>query len=175
MKVCGRRFNIFLALAVAAGLLCGCQTSKRNEIPAALRVYLETNPDGIRTNQTVSVVRDHPMTFPVASLPVLTEASLVAAGAIDTQGGFAIQVQFDEIGTDMLEQYTASNLGKHFVIYGQWGKTAADGRWLAAPLITRRMPGGKLVFTPDASRDEVNRLVLGLNEAVKQIHKGLLK
>jgi hypothetical protein len=160
---------------MAVGLLSACQTTKRDELASALRVYIETVPDGISTNQTAFVVRAHPMAFPVASVPVLTEASIVAVRTIDTQGGFAIQVQFDEMGTYTLEHYSASNLGKHFVIFGQWGKTVADSRWLAAPLITRRMGDGKLVFTPDASREEADRLVLGLNEAIKQIHKGRLK
>ena len=160
---------------MTTGLFSACQIAKHNELASALRVYVETNPDGVSTNQTVSVVRAHPMAFPVDSVPVLTEASIVAARTIDTQGGSAIQVQFDEMGTYTLEHYSASNPGKHFVIFGQWGKTVADSRWLAAPLITRRMGDGKLVFTPDASREEANRLVLGLNEAIKQIHKGQLK
>jgi hypothetical protein len=69
-----------------------------------------------------------------------------------------------------LEQFTAGNPGKHLVIFGQWGKTVADGRWLAAPLITRRIPDGVLAFTPDASRAEADQLVLGLNPKAKK-HK----
>ena len=102
------------------------------------------------------------MPFTVATAYILTEANVVAAKVIDTQGGFAIQIQFDENGTWTLEQYSASNPGKHFVIFGQWGKKIADGRWLAAPLITRRIANGALVFTPDASREEADKLVLGL-------------
>lgn len=175
MKLCALRFNTYLALALAAGLISGCQTAKHNDISAALRVYVEGNADGISTNQFVSVVRANPMSFPVAPQPALTEANIVAANVIPAQGGIAIQVQFDESGAWNLELYSSSNLGKHFLIYGQWGKTVADGRWLAAPLITRRIGNGRLVFTPDASREEADRLVAGLTNAVKQIHKGQLK
>ncbi len=175
MKVCARRFNTYLALVVTVGLFSACQTTKRDEISSALRVYIETNDNGISSSQTVSVVRAHPMTFSVASTTVVTEANIVAAKLIAAQDGFAIQVQFDENGTWTLEQYSASYLGKHFVIFGQWGKNVADSRWLAAPLISRRIGNGTLVFTPDASREEADRLVLGLNEVVKKIHKGQLK
>ena len=45
---------------------------------------------------------------------------------------------------------------------------SADGRWLAAPLMVRRMAGGTLVFTPDASHAEMEPWVKGLNEAAKK-------
>lgn len=160
---------------MAVGLLSACQTTKHDEISSALRVYIETNDDGISSSQTVSVARVHPMAFTVASTTVVTEANIVAAKVIVAQDGFAIQVQFDENGAWTLEQYSASYLGKHFVIFGQWGKKTADSRWLAAPLITRRIANGTLVFTPDASREEADRLVLGLNDAIKKIQKGKLK
>jgi preprotein translocase subunit SecD len=178
MKVCARRFNTYLALALAVGLLSACQTAShksRNEIPAALRVYLETDPDGTSMSKSVTVFRAHPLDFTIATTPVLTEANIVDAKVIPAQEGYAIQIQFDESGTWTLELYSASNLGKHLVIFGQWGKKASDGRWLAAPIITQRIGDGKLVFTADASREEADQLVLGLNAAIKQIHKGDLK
>ena len=75
----------------------------------------------------------------------------------------------------MLEQYSAANPGKHFAIFGQWGEKLADGRWLAAPLITHRIADGMLSFTPDMSREEADRLVLGLNNVAKKILKGQFK
>ena len=175
MKVCARRFNTYLALAVAVGFLSACQTTKRDEISSALRIYIEANSDGISTSKTISVFRANPTSVAIATTQILTEQNIVAAKVIDAQGGFAIQIQFDENGTWTLEQYSASNPGKHFVIFGQWSAKTADGRWLAAPLISRRIGNGTLVFTPDASREEADRLVLGLNEVVKKIHKGQLK
>ena len=36
-------------------------------------------------------------------------------------------------------------------------------RWIAALLITRRIADGLLTFTPDASREEADAMVLGWN------------
>jgi hypothetical protein len=107
--------------------------------------------------------------------PILTEANVVAARVIETPGGFAVEIQFDESSSLMLEQYSSSNLGLHFVIFGQWGEKASDGRWLAAPLITHRIANGQLAFTPDITRAQADRLVLGLNNVAKKLQKkGLL-
>ncbi len=41
---------------------------------------------------------------------------------LDTpDGGFAVEVKFDETGGWTLEEYTAANPGKHLAIFGQWG------------------------------------------------------
>jgi len=111
----------------------------------------------------------------IAKEPVLTEANIIAAKVIDARGGIALQIQFDESSALMLEQYSAANPGKHFAIFGQWGEKQANGRWLAAPIITRRIADGMLSFTPDMSREEADRLVLGLNNVTKKILKGQLK
>ena len=42
-----------------------------------------------------------------------------------------------------------------------------NGRWLAAPSINRLVANGTLTFTPDASREEAEQLVKGLNLAAK--------
>jgi len=174
MKVCARQFNIYLAAAFALFLVCGCQTHKkdpRDKVVAALRVHLEVAANSGDIAQTISVLRSDPVVVTIARDPILTEANIIAARIIDSAGGFGIQVQFDESATWMLEQYSASNPGKHFVIYGQWGDKLANGRWLAAPLITHRIGDGKLTFTADLSREEADQLVLGLNNVAKKIQK----
>jgi hypothetical protein len=175
MKVCARRFNVFFVVTAALALLCGCQSGKQPKDLGALRVHIEaqTGPEG--TSQSISVLRATPLAVTIASEPILTEANLIAAKIIEVPGGFAIEVQFDEISASTLEQYTADNSGRHLVIYGHWGKTPADGRWLATPIITRRIGNGILSFTPDCSRAEAEQLVFGLNNVVAQIHKGQLK
>jgi preprotein translocase subunit SecD len=175
MVVCTRRFNLYLALAAALALLCGCQTHRQKGPVGALRVHIEVNPDSLGTSQTISVVRSDPVLVTIARNPILTEANIVAAKVMDSPGGFAIEIQFDENGTWLLEQYSAANPGKHFVIFGQWGDKLVNGRWLAAPLITRRIANGVLAFTPDASRTEADQLVLGLNNVAAKIRKGELK
>jgi len=175
MRANTRRFNLFLAL-MALAVLCGCQTDKKNKEVSALRVHIEANSDDPGTSQAVSVPpRDDPVLITIEKEPILTEANLIQSRVIDSHGGIAIQIQFDESSTLVLEQYSAANPGKHFVIFGQWGEKAADGRWLAAPLITHRIAGGILSFTPDMSHEEADRLVLGLNNVSKKIIKGQLK
>lgn len=175
MVVWTRRFNLYLALAATLALLCGCQMFRHKGPQGALRIHLETSPDALGTSQTISVMRSHPVQITVGHDPILTEANIVRARVIDTPGGFAIEVQFDENGTWLLEQYSAANPGGHFAIFGQWGDKLANGRWLAAPLITRRLATGVLSFTPDASRAEADQLVLGLDNAAAKIRKGRLK
>jgi preprotein translocase subunit SecD len=175
MKVCARSFNIILTLAAALALLCGCQTHRQKGPPGALRVHIQVNPDSLGISQTVSVLRSDPVLVTIAHDPILTEADIVAAKIMDTPGGFAIEIHFDDNGAWLLEQYSAANPGGHFAVFGQWGEKLVNGRWLAAPLIKQRIANGVLAFTPDASREEAGQLVLGLNRVVAKIHKGDMK
>jgi preprotein translocase subunit SecD len=174
-----RRFNLYLALIAVLGLFSGCHSFGHKEPDAALRVHIQTNPDGLdtsqSTSQTVSVLRSDPVAVTIARNPVLTEANIVAATVKDTPGGFAIVIQFDENGTWTLEQFSAANPGGHFAIFGQWGGKLINGRWLAAPLITHRIADGVLSFTPDATRAEADQLVLGLTHVAHENKKGLPK
>jgi preprotein translocase subunit SecD len=120
-------------------------------------------------------MRSDPVLITIARDPILTEANIAAARVIDTPGGFAIEIQFDENGSWLLEQYSAANPGGHFAVFGQWGDKLANGRWLAAPLITHRIANGALSFTPDTSRAEAGQLVLGLNKVAAKIRKGEMK
>jgi hypothetical protein len=174
MKVCALRFNIYLVLATALGLLCGCQSEKPKQNLAALRVHIEASPIPAGSSQTVSVLRSNPVLVTIAIDPVLTEANIIAARIIESPGGFSVEVKFDETGTWILEQYSASNVGRHFAIFGQWGEKLVNGRWLAAPLISHRIGDGVLAFTSDTSRDEAEQLVLGLNHVAKNINKAQL-
>jgi preprotein translocase subunit SecD len=174
MKANMRRFNLFLTL-MALAMLCGCQTDKKDKEVSALRVHIEVNPDSSGTSRAISVVRSDPVLVTVAQEPILTEVNIVAARVFDTPGGFAVEIRFDETASWILEQYSAANSGRHFVIFGQWGDKLANGRWLAAPTITHRIGNGVLAFTADVSREEADRLVLGLNNVAKKIHKGLVK
>ena len=49
----------------------------------------------------------------------------------------------------------------------RWTET----RWLAAPLITKRISDGVFIFTPDASKEETERIVNGLKNVIKQLQK----
>ncbi len=166
-------------LAMMPALMCGCQTHKhtpkKNQTVGALRIHLQANPNEVGATDTISVLRSTPVSVTIGHEPILTEANLLTARVIDTPGGFAIDVHFDESGTLMLEQFSAANPGRHFVIFGQWGDKLANGRWLAAPLITRRISNGELAFTPDITRAEADQLVLGLNNVAAKVHTGMFK
>jgi preprotein translocase subunit SecD len=175
MVVWSQRFNLYLALAAALALLCGCQTHRQKTPVSALRIHIQTNPNPFGTSQTISVVRSDPVLVTIARSPVLTEANIVAAWVTNSPGGFAIEIRFDENGAWLLEQYSAANPGGHFAIFGEWGEKPATIRWLAAPLITHRIANGVLSFTADCSREEANQFVRGLNNVAAQTRKGQLK
>ena len=141
---------------------------KKKEPVGILRVHMESESSAAGTTKTVQVLRAQPVEVNISVDPVLTEADVIAARLFDAPGGFAIQVNFEETAGWRLEQYTAINPGKHLVIYGHWGEKPEDGRWLAAPLVIRRISNCKLVFTPDATHEEAETLVKGLNAAAKK-------
>jgi hypothetical protein len=166
-----RRFNLYLLmlLAVASGG-CGTFGKKSPEKVAVIRVHLEAPVSVPDKTQTVTLLRNNPVVVTIDADPILTEQNLLAAALIETPGGYAVKLQFDETGGWMIEQATASNLGKHLVIFGQWGEKVSEGRFLAIPLITGRNPTATLTFTPDADRDETQKLVDGLNTLAKLTH-----
>jgi hypothetical protein len=165
MEAWWRQFNIYLALAVTVGLASGCRTDRPHGQVSALRVHIEAAPDTAGTSEEVTVIRADPVLVNITKQPILTEANLVAAKIINAPGGFAIEVRFDETGAWILEQYSAANTGRHLVIFGQWGEKLANGRWLAAPLITHRIANGALAFTPDMSRLEADQFIVGLSNS----------
>ena len=168
MKVLTRQFNIYLALAVVIGLTGGCQTGDSKTKSAILRVHIEASSDPTGGSQQISLLRSAPVLVTIRREPILSEAYITAAKVIEARGGFALRIQFDEHGTWLLEHYTAINPGNHLVIFGQWGDKMTDSRWLAAPLVARRISNGVLAFTPDCSREEADRLVDGLNNVAKK-------
>ena len=68
-------------------------------------------------------------------------------------------------GTAVLESFTTSNKGKRMAIFCQF----TEPRVLAAPMITRGNATGIIRFTPDCSRKEAERILAGLNTAIKEI------
>ena len=138
-------------------------------------MHIEVSPDPGGTSENISMLRSDPVLVTIKREPILTEGNIVSAKVIDARGGFALEIKFDENGTWLLEQYSAANPGRHFAIFGQWGEKNSDGRWLANPVISRRISNGTLAFTADCEREEADQLVLGLNNVAKQIHKSDLK
>jgi len=175
MLVRSKQFNLYLILALAVTLVCGCQTSeqkKKEKQVSAVRIHIESTPEDPSVTQSITVVRADPVTMTIQKEPIFTEANLISAKTVNSPGGFSLQLKFDETSTLLLEEYSAGSLGKHFAIFGQWGEKLKDGRWLAAPIITRRIYDGTLTFTPDMSHDEADQFIVGLTNVIKKDQKG---
>jgi len=171
MMIDSRRFNIYLLLLLALAFGGGCKTGKGKKQYSTLRVYLEVNPDGTDKNGPVPIFREKPMLVNVEKMPFLTEGQVSRARVVDVFGGFVLQIEFNQEGTWLLEQYSASNPGKHFAIQSIFGAKTNMVRWLAAPRITRPITNGTLTFTPDATHEEADQIVLGLNNLANEVKK----
>jgi hypothetical protein len=175
MKIRSPRFNLYLrgVLCLAIALGAGCQTEKhkRKYQPSVLRVHIEVHPDGTNLSERVPIYRQHPFMVNVDKEPILTELNIVGAQIVDVLGGFAIHLQFDQQGSLILEQQSVDHRGRRFALYCEFGQKLKEKRWLAAPIISQRISNGVLVFTPDASREEADELVLGLNNIGREVKK----
>jgi len=163
------RFNIYLLLLVALVALTGCQSpeTKRKKQLATVRVYLEVGTGYPGRNLQVSVLRAAPMQLTVEESPFLNEIHVASSSVVETSGGFLLSIRFNQKGQWLLEQYTAANSNRRLAIRCQWGVPPdVQDRWLAAPLATHRITDGVLSFTPDATRDEVDQIVIGLKNNV---------
>ena len=164
-------FNGFLALMFLVSAT-SCSTSeerKRRKEMSSLRVHIEADRGSSDRNSAVAVHRSKPMYLNIDREPVLDESNVAAATVVDQPGGlFAVEVKLDRRGSWILERTTVMNRGKHLVIFSHFGEKA---RWIAAPEISAKNSSGRLVFTPDATREEADRLVRGLNNVAKKLEK----
>ena len=170
-----QRFNTYLlvTLAAAAVAVCGCQSTggkMPKNLLSTLRLHVEASLDGNKASESVPVYREKPVWVNVEKLPFVTEANVASASVIDGVGGYSLSIQFDHDGIVLLEECTAANRGRKLAIFSQFGKEIKDYRWLAAPMINRRISDGVLVFTPDATREEAEEIALGLNNVSKKVH-----
>jgi len=165
-----RRFNLYFLPAVLCLLVSGCALwDREHAFGAVLRIHVESETSSAGSNKTISVLRSQPVQVNISTDPILTESDVIGAALLDMPGGgFAVEVKFEETAGWRLEQITSINPGKHLAIFAQWSAKPTDGRWLAAPLINRRLGGSELTFTPDASRDEAEELVKALNVDAKR-------
>jgi hypothetical protein len=161
------RFNSYLLLGLLLLGAVGCKSMKKKEA-TTLRLHQEVSADSSGRSSPVPVYRENPIYVNVEKEPFLTEGFVKKASVIDALGSFQIMVQYDQQGTWLLEQYTTAHRGRRIAIFSQFGSV----RWLAAPLTTKRIADGVLVFTPDATREEAERIVLGLNNVAKEVQKG---
>jgi hypothetical protein len=168
------RFNIYLLAVFWLWSVSGCQSpqSKKEKAEkkqvALIQFHLEVNADGTPSNEPVPVFREKSMYINVDKSAFADTANVESAKVVDTiGGGFAIQVKLDWEGTQLLDGVTTGNQGRHIVIFSEFDQK----RWLAAPLISKRISDGVITFTPDATREETERIVRGLNNLVKKEKK----
>jgi len=173
MTLCRNRFNTYFLCVLALALVCGCQTEarKKKHAVSTLRLHLECSPYDTDRNQAVEIPREHPSKIYVEKQCFLTEANVAEAKVMSNLDGFVMTIQMDNRGKLWLEQYSAANRGHRFAIYSQFGEKLATNRWLAAPVISRVIKDGTLMFTPDASRAEAEQIVLGLNNVAKKVQE----
>jgi hypothetical protein len=172
------RFNMYFALALVAGMVCGCQTAAHKDkiLKSTLGVHQEVSHDPTGKTEEIEVGRDHPVKFTIKKEPFLDEGHVKSAKVVDVLGGFALSIEFDRQGKWLLEEYSVGSGGRHFAIFSQFTPpnedTLNEGRWLAAPRISQRISDGVLLITVDASREEAERIALGLSNVGRATHDG---
>ena len=172
MKIRWCAFNLFLLMAI---FLIGCKTpeekreahlaSRKKKEMSTLRLHLET-ANGLDT-QAVPILRSSPVMVKVESDSFLDERDVVAASIKELIGGFVIQVEFNAHGKLVLDVTSASSRGRRVAIMSDFG----EKRWLAAPTLSRHITDGILVFTPDATLEEAERIVNGLNNVAAKLKR----
>ena len=172
MKILWPSFNLFLPVTLAVAVACGCQTpaeKKSRKLLSTLRLHLEATRNSTKAYERVPVYRAKPVWVNVEKVPFLTEGHVTRAQVRDVVGGFALSVELDHRGAALLEEYTTANRDRRLVIFCQFGDQLKDFRWLAAPVVSRRITDGVLTFTPDATRDEAEEIARGLNNVAKRV------
>jgi len=164
MKTSRQYINIILLLA---GFLAGCQSSKDKDKEFTLiKLHAETTDSGSEFSKSVPIFRASPTYVTIDRNSFLDENDLVKA-SIEEDNGFAIRLQFNEHGVLLLENVTRANQGGHIAIFCDFGQ---ESRWLAAPAFDHPITDGIITFTPDATREEADRIVRGLNNEVKELN-----
>ena len=165
------RFNLYLTIAL---VLCGCQSpqSKTEQQLSTIRVHLEATRDTPDRTDTINIIRSQPIELKIEKRAFVDEASIAGAELIENVGGYYIRVEFDRGGGMLLEQYSSANVGRRLAIFSQFvcptNAELNEARWIAAPKITQRIGDKSLTFTPDASREEAEQIVLGLQNIARK-------
>jgi hypothetical protein len=127
MKSRHRSFNIFFALACVA-LAGGCAEIQKMTGPkkeeTTIRLYLEGEKADKATVGTV-LVTSNKYPYTIQREPFLNEGDLAKASIVKDpggDGGYSIQLAFDDHGTLVLDMYTADSKGKHVIVFSQFPK-----------------------------------------------------
>jgi hypothetical protein len=174
MKLHWARFNHFLVVGLLCVLAWGCNSpgagggkkeQGRKSDATSLAVFQEASADGRGGGTPVPISREQRVPVYIERAPILDDGVVQEAAVVEVYDGFAIQVRFTFHGTLALQAATATKRGSRLAIWARW----TEERWLAAPLIARTIDDGILTFTPDATRQEAERIVRGLNNMAEKL------
>ena len=167
-------FN-FILIFVCAVSFVGCQSDKADKQGkkkkdkkeyTVLELHLETGSSVSGAN-VVPVYRQKPIYLNVEPNAFLNTSSITNATVISYMGGYALQLQLDKHGTFVLDTVTTANKTRRIAVLAAFPEV----RWLAAPIIAQGNSSGVFIFTPDASREECDRIVRGINNVAAEIRK----
>jgi hypothetical protein len=165
------RFNLYLCLALSLVFGAACHSTpeakkkkKEEKQVAYLDLHLEVNRDGSLDNEEVTINRSSPYTINVDKMPFVDSGDIDEAVIVDDFGGFVIRLKYDWRGTQLLDGATSANHNKRIAVFARW----PESRWLASPVIVKRIGDGVFNFTPDCSREEAEKIVRGLNNVAKK-------
>lgn len=170
-------FNFILIFVLAVSFV-GCHSDKAEKQGktkkekkdkkeyTVLELHLETGSSVSGAN-VVPIYRQKPIYLSVEPNAFLNTSSITNATVIDYMGGYALKFQLDQHGAFVLETVTTANKTRRIAVLAAFPEV----RWLAAPIIAQGNTSGVFVFTPDASREECDRIVRGINNVATEIRK----
>lgn len=169
------RFNIYLAVALILLLAAGCATDpkkKEKKQATVISLHMQVAPGqdaGSARTQTISIYRQSPLVLLAETSPFVDGADVEEASIINEYGSFSIRLKFSFHGSLLLDQMTSANRNdKRIAVFCSWDK---ERRWIAAPVIRQRISDGILIFTPDATLAETERIVRGINNVAKELKR----
>jgi preprotein translocase subunit SecD len=177
------RINPYLwaALLLAAGVALGCRSiedRRRDRILYTTLWFHEDAPLVTPDTNRVMVAEIAGVKLPVNTRPFLTEEALEEATLVDSPGGgYSLRLKFNDHGRLVIDTFTASHRGRQVGIYVRYGvrnkqpKVPLKERWLAAPRINRQINDGVIVFTPHATRVELQEILEGLRNAAVEAQR----
>lgn len=171
MKIRAKLFNSIL-FVFAVVLVVGCKTGAKSRLKkkdsTLLLCFLESAPGLGDKTMPVEVGRTKKVNLVVASKPVITQNEVLNAEAWDTaDGGVAIRLELDRIGRRQLEIFSVLHRGKRMAVQAHF----PDARWIDVVPFDQRLSDGILILYPDASPEETDRIVKGLNLVAEAIEK----
>jgi preprotein translocase subunit SecD len=175
-------FNLYLfaVAALALAVVTGCRSiedRRRDRIHYTALLLHADAPEASPDTNHVMVVNIAGAKVPVQTRPFLTEADLDEATVVDSPGGgYSLRLKFNDHGRLVVDTFTAAHRGRQVGIFVRYGvrknkKVPLKEKWLAAPRVNRHIHDGVVLFTPNATREELDEIVRGLQNAAAEGRK----